>query len=65
MLSVRYVKCYVLDMLSDKRFALNQSLTISLWKDYRKLTYLRIEAAYVKCIKMFFSYDRLFSVRQN
>jgi hypothetical protein len=37
---------------------------MALWKNYRKVTGLKIEAAYVKCIKMFFCYDRLSSVRQ-
>lgn len=37
---------------------------MALWKNYRKVTVLKIEAAYVKCIKMFFGYDRLSSVRQ-
>ena len=35
---------------------------IELWSKYRKTTLLRITASYVKCIKMFFNFERLDSV---
>ena len=35
---------------------------IALWKQYSASVIKRLEAAYVKCIKMFFGYDRLHSV---
>jgi Reverse transcriptase (RNA-dependent DNA polymerase) len=37
---------------------------MALWKHFRKTSFLKVEAAYVKCIKMFFGYERMFSVRQ-
>jgi len=37
---------------------------MALWKNYRKTSFLKVEAAYVKCIKMFFGYEQMFSVLQ-
>jgi len=37
---------------------------MALWKNYHKSSFLKVEAAYVKCIKMFFGYERMFSVWQ-
>lgn len=34
----------------------------ALWEQYNATTMKRLEAAYIKCIKMFFGYDRLYSV---
>ena len=34
------------------------------WINYRRTSILKVEAAYVKCIKMFFGYERMFCVRQ-
>ena len=64
MLIRRFAKCSVPVKLQLFKAYCISFYGMALWRDYRKLTYLKIEAAYVKCIKMFFSYDRLFSVRQ-
>jgi len=34
----------------------------ALWKQYNATTIKRLEAAYIKCIKMFFGYDSMYSV---
>ena len=34
----------------------------ALWKQYNATALKRFKAAYVKCVKMFFGYDRMYSV---
>ena len=64
MLIRRFAKCSVPVKLRLFKAYCTSFYSMALWKDYSKLTYLKIEAAYGKCIKMFFLYDRFFSVRQ-
>ena len=60
----KFVKCSVKVKLSLFRAYCINFFGMSLWNKYRKTTVFKIEAAYVKCVKMFFCYDRLFSVTQ-
>jgi hypothetical protein len=50
-----FAKCNV--SVEEKRFEAYciSFLGMALWKNHRKVTGLKIEAAYVKCIKMFFA----------
>ena len=58
----KFSKCSTEVKLSLFRTYCTNFYGAALWKKYNATTMKRLEAAYVKCVKMFFGYDRLYSV---
>ena len=64
MLIRKFAKCSMSVKLCLFRSYCISFFGMSLWSRYRKATFLKLEASYTKCVKMFFCYDRLHSVTQ-
>lgn len=60
----KFSKCSRIVKLSlFKTFCVN-FYCVALWNSFTVTVYRRLEAAYVKCVKKFFGFDRCFSVRK-